>query len=376
MQSSSSNNDVFYGRFLDHLVGVDPSASRIHYEPTKTVEPSSERTLLQVEAEARRAKQKTQKIQAKFTVFAQAHLHDEVSNELFLKLHNIEHVESVLFNLEPSFYSLLDLLSTQAVTITKLNDTVSNISWLKEDLLRLVNKPQYRNKTASGGLIKDSKVALRLFGIEALQQIVPVYALKRLLPHSTDPFSGLKSRIWQHSLAVSLAARALAQHEGLNEFSAFCTGLFQSLGYIVVTRSYLRIYQQQKHQQILNAQKMRDTVLIETLDPLLPDASFLSDSMVEFAAELNADITSRWQLKRQPLCQTLEQLAEGIDNDNTSLLTKVLLQAQTYVQWQSLKRSKLINNEESLRWLAAAKLTNEKMTLLANTDLTRLHIEI
>jgi hypothetical protein len=375
MSPSTLNINAFYARYLDHLIGVDPSANRIHYVPSNA-EGSSERTLLQVEAEARLARQQHQKVQAQYADFAQAHLHDEVSDELLRKLHNIEHVEMSLFNLGLSFYPLLDLLSTKAVTISKLDDCISKIDWLSEDLLRLVNQPQYRSKTASAGLIKDIKVALRLFGIETLQQLVPIYALKRMLPHSTEPFSGLKKRIWQHALAVAIAARSLAELEGCHSFSAFCVGLFHSLGYIVVTRCYLRTYQQQKQRQILHAQAMRDSALIETLDQLVPDASFLSDSMAEFAAELNADVTSRWQLKTQPLYQTLEQMAEGFDSEGNSPLTKVVLQAQTYVQWQYLKRAKLINDEESLDWLASVQLTNEKMTLLANTNLTRLNIDI
>ncbi|CAM3777157.1 HDOD domain-containing protein [Rheinheimera salexigens] len=375
MPSSTPSYDAFFARFLDQLVGVDPAVVRIHYEPGKN-DVSAERTLLQVEADARLARQKNLKIQAQLTDFAQAHLHDEVSDELLRKLHNIEHVESTLFNLQPAFYAILDLLSSKAVTINKLDSYISKVDWLTEDLLRLVNQPQYRNRTASAGLIKDIKVALRLFGIETLQQVIPVYAFKRMLPHSTEPFSGLKTRIWQHALAVAIAARTLADLENSHGFSAFCVGLFQSLGYIVVTRCYLRTYQQQKQKQILNAQAMRDSGIIETLDKLMPDASFLSESMAEFAAELNADVTSRWQLDVQPLYQTLDQMSEGLGFNDNSPLTKIALQAQTYVQWQSLKRAKLINNEESLRWLAAAQLTNEKMALLAQTNLSRLNIEI
>ncbi|WNO60500.1 HDOD domain-containing protein [Rheinheimera sp. MMS21-TC3] len=375
MQAVTLDIDTFYGRFLDQLIGVDPTASRLYYAAPKA-DIESERTLLQVEAEARQAKQQQQKIQAKYTDFAQAHLHEEVSDELFRKLHNIEHVEESLFDLGASFYSLLDLLSTNAVTINKLDNYISKIDWLSEDLLRLVNQPQYRKKTAAGGLIKDTKVALRLFGIEALQQLIPVYALKRSIPHSTEPFSGLKTRIWQYALAVAIASSKLAEFEKQQSFSAFCVGLFQSLGYIVVTRCYLRTFQQQKQKKILNARAMRDNALIEALEQLVPDASFLSDSMAEFVAELNADVTSRWQLKSQPLFQTLEQMAEGIDFDGISPQAKVALQAQTYVQWQYLKQAKLINNKESLHWLANVQLTNEKMALLTKVDLTRLSLPI
>ena len=79
--------------------------------------------------------------------------------------------------------------------------------------LKLVNQPQYRNKTPSGNFIKEIKPAVGLLGLEAMQQILPVFALKRSLPHATDPFTGFKGQIWQYSIAVALAAQRLFRHK-------------------------------------------------------------------------------------------------------------------------------------------------------------------
>lgn len=87
---------------------------------------------------------------------------------------------------------MLDKLAHKAVTINQLDPLISEVDWLKEDLLKLVNQPQYRNRTASGALIKDVKTALRFLGVESLQLIVPVYGMRRCLPHATDPLLALK----------------------------------------------------------------------------------------------------------------------------------------------------------------------------------------
>ena len=375
METNTTSSDALIQRFFDNLIGVNPEAKRINYS-TRNMQQNAGRTLLDVETQARLARQADVKAKAQYAEFAQAHLHDEVAEELLKKLHSIKQVEASLFDTGAEFYALIDVLSAKAVTVNKLDPLISKISWLTEDILRLVNQPQYRSRTASGSMIKDIKTALRFLGVETLQQIVPVYAMRRMLPHSTEPFTGLKTRIWDYSLAVAIAARRLAENSAENTYAAFCAGLFHSLGHIVVTRNYLRTYQQVRQQQMLHARSLRDNVLTQTLDELEPDASFLSDSWREFAAVLSADITSRWQLQLQPLCQTLDQMAEGLGFGGCSPLAKIVQQAQTYVQWQTLKRQQRITDAESIHWLTEVQLNNESMAALAATNLTKLGVDI
>ena len=112
------------------------------------------------------------------------------------------------------------------------------------------------------------------------------------------------------------------------------------------------------------------------LDALAPDASFLCESLAEFAAVLSADITSRWQLRTLPLCQTLDQLAEGAGFAGCSPLARLVLQAQTYVQWQTLRNSQQISEQETSNWFAAVQLSSDSVDILARTNLKRLNIEL
>lgn len=372
--SPTSVPQILVQRFFDQLVGVNPDDKRLGYQIRAGVQ-NPERKLLEVEAKAQKLRAAGAQAKAQFTEFAQAHLHDEVADELVRRLHNIEQVMASVFDAGSEFYALLDQLSAKAVTVNKLDPLISKVPWLADDLLRLVNQPQYRSRSPSGAMVKDIKTALRFIGVESLQQILPVYAMRRMLPHSTDPFTALKNRLWEYSLAVAIAAKCLAQHSAEHPYNAFCVGLFHTLGHAVVTRNYLRTYQQVRQTQLLQARESRDTQLTDALDKLEPDASFLCESMHEFAAVLSADITSRWQLQALPLCQTLDQLAEGVGFAGCSPLAKLVQQAQTYVQWQELQRRQLISDAETKAWFSAVQLNSESINLLTNTNLKRLGIE-
>lgn len=362
-------------RFYDQLIGVNPALKRLGYAQ-HTESHTNERTLLAVEMQALQARMAGAQAKAQFVEFAQAHLHDQVVEELLGKLNNIQHVMEALFDPGNELFPVLDQLSATGVTVNRLDPLVSNVAWLKDELLRLVNQPQYRKRTGSGAMVKDVKTALRFLGVESLQLIIPVYTMRRMLPHATTPFNGLKNRLWDYTLAVAIAARTLAQNSAEVPYNAFCVGLFHTLGHAVVTRTYLRTYQQVKQQLLLKAREERNTALTDALDSLEPDAGFLSDCTHEFAAVLSADIASRWQLTQLPLCQTLDQMAEGIGFSGLGPLAKLVQQAQTYVQWQQLEAQHRVTADESQGWLNAVQLNSEHLQLLQNTDLTRLGIEL
>ncbi|MDX3774703.1 HDOD domain-containing protein [Chromatiaceae bacterium AAb-1] len=227
-------------QFFDYLIGVTPGSKRLSYKLHAGNSATTERKLLAVETRARQLRLAGQQAREQLSEFAQAHLHELVADELFRRLSNIEQIMASVFQPGAEFYPVLDLLSLRGVTVNKLDPLISKVVWLRDDLLRLVNQPQYRNRTPSGSMVKDIKTALRFLGVESLQLIVPVYLMRRSIPHSSEPFSGLKDKLWDYSLATAIAARRLAEEQGEHPYNAFCAGLFHTLGHLVVTRNYLR----------------------------------------------------------------------------------------------------------------------------------------
>ena len=368
---------VLQQRFYDCLLAVNPQQHRLGVKTRKrqAAVPDSHRTLLAVEQQAQQLRQAGAVAKQQFLEFTQAYLHDQVAEELFLKLAKFETVASAVFNLADGFPAVLDTLSTKAVTLSQLEALISKIDWLKDDIFKLVNQPSYRKKASSGNYVKDLKTALGMIGIESLQQIIPLLGLKRCLPHATDPFTTFKTNFWEYSLAVAIASQRLAEETGDHQLVAFCAGLYQSLGYFVVTRTYLRTYQQVKQAALLKARDARDTELTDALDSLDADAGFLTSCLQEFAAVISADLVAKWPLKRIPLGLTLDQLAEGVTFQGANQLTRILHQAEYFAQSQWLRKARQLSPEEDAAWRKEVQLREDYLHILQNTRLDKLELE-
>jgi len=374
--SSMSLAVVLQQRFFDCILEVSPEQTRFGVKRAQqgVFDAKDKRTLLAVEQQAAQSRQAGAAAKQQFLEFTQAHLHDQVAEELFLKLSKFETVANTVFSLAEGFPAVLDALSARAVTLSQLENLIAPVEWLKEDLIKLANQPQYRKKAATS-YVKELKVALGMFGLESLKQIIPLFAFRRCLPHSTDPFTQFKSNIWEYSMTVANAAKRLAEESGDNAFVAFCAGLFQSLGYLVVTRTYLRTYAQVKQAALLKARDARDTVLTDALDSLDADASFLTSCFSEFSAFISADLVSKWQLKRMPLGQVLDQLAEGISFQGAGPITKLLHQADYFAQAQWLRKTRQLSETEDLQWRQAVQLRADYLEILQNSRLDKLSVE-
>lgn len=370
-------------RFFDCLLEIKPDQHRYGVRREMRLakaknQPelvSVDRTLLAIEQQAAYARQADAVARQQFVEFTQAHLHDQVAEELFLKLSKFDTVASTVFDLSQGLPQVLDVLSARALTLSQLEAQVAPVEWLKEDILKLVNQPQYRNKTPSGNFIKELKPAIGLIGLDALQQLIPIFAFKRSLPHSTEPFTHFKAAIWQYALQVARAAQRLAEESGENALVAYCAGLYHCLGYLVVTRTYLRTYREVKQDALLKARDARDTELTDALDGLDADASFLNSCLAEFAGFISADLVSKWPLKRIPLQTVLDQLAEGPGFPGALKLTQLVHQAIYFVQAQTLRKAKMLTEPEELAWCQAVQIRPEQRQLLAQTRLDRLDIE-
>ena len=372
----SSMCQMLQQRFFDAMLEVNPQQARFGVK--KNQNSSSlpvDRTLLAVEIQAQQDRQAGLIAKQQFIEFTQAHLHDQVAEELFLKLGKIDTVLNTVFSLAEDFPAVLDTLSAKAVTISQLENCIGKVGWLKEDLLKIANQPQYKKKATSGVFVKELKTALGMLGIESLKQLIPLLALKRCLPHATDPFTRFKHNIWEYSLSIATAAQRLAEERGDHAFVAFCAGLFQSLGHFVVTRTYLRTYQQVKQTALLQARDARDTELTDALDSLDADPSFLTSCFQEFSSIISADLVSRWQLKRMPLGQILDQLAEGLSYQRATELTRLVQQAEYFTQSQWLRKAKMLTEAEDLLWREQVQLRTECWQLLQEPRSERLSVE-
>lgn len=80
----SNLNTPLHQLFWDDFIGVNPEANRLQYQ-VKTGLPTT-RKLLAVDAHAMQQRLAGQQARQQFVEFAQAHMHDQVADQLFQRL--------------------------------------------------------------------------------------------------------------------------------------------------------------------------------------------------------------------------------------------------------------------------------------------------
>ena len=113
---------VLQQRFFDCVLEVSPEQTRFGVKAGQRQgqQPDTKRTLLAIEQQAQQMRQAGMVAKQQFLEFTQAHLHDQVAEELFLKLGRFETIASTVFSLAEGFPQVLDTLSTRAVTLSQL----------------------------------------------------------------------------------------------------------------------------------------------------------------------------------------------------------------------------------------------------------------
>jgi len=87
--------------------------------------------------------------------------------------------------------------------------------------------------------------ACSILGIHTLKNLVYTMALMQRLnqPHQDSVID--YARVWRHSLLTACLAGTLTEHSRLNSLSMFTTGLFHSIGLLIMDLLHPRLLQQQ-----------------------------------------------------------------------------------------------------------------------------------
>ena len=147
-------------------------------------------------------------------------------------------IDSVLPN-------LLDLVGLKVATTSKIEPVASELPWLFSDLMKFVNQSKYQRVDNKGKvvLVETMRVGLNFFGIENLIIVPTSLAFKRSLPQITEPYPMIKLRIWEDALAVAISCKQIASLIGVNQNHAFCLGMIQAVGKVVVSKLYFRLFE-------------------------------------------------------------------------------------------------------------------------------------
>lgn len=381
--ANANYSDILHARFHDLLISYDFARSHNGFEFAEVdtfgaMSNQVERELLAVEQQA---KSERDAVVATKNINQQeksAELNQTVSNLVLEQLTDVTYVYNEILQIQDAVPALLDILSVRAASIVKLDPLVSTLPWLSADLIKFVNLPVYRK--GEGGQkpirVERSKTALSYIGLDNLKMVVPSFALRKWIPHSTEPFRLMKRKLWESGIGAGIACRKLAQLNDEDPDLAFTMGVFHDLGKSAVVRLYLRTFEQEWRRQLKAARDERLKVEHDALVNLEPDAETLRNLLLNHIGNLTADLIKEFNLKRLNVSTPIAEYANAKNITDLSPMAKILSKGVCYSRYKLLQRHGLIAKHEAKIFFKENHLSHQDIAELNKLNLTRLNLRL
>ncbi|MEP0355343.1 MAG: HDOD domain-containing protein [Paraglaciecola sp.] len=352
---------------------VEPLLSKVEIEQSKT-----KRSLLRVERQAIQEKDLNTKSEQSFVSSINDQINEEVEKQLADSIKDTDYLYNKILGFDDAIVALLDQAGLKAATISKIEPLACDVTWLYNDLIKMTNQAKYRRVDSKGKVVvvENIRAAISFFGIENLIMIVTSLAFKRALPQITDPYPTIKIRIWEEAMATALASKKLAQAAGIDPNHAFCLGMFQQLGKIVITKLYFRIFDSVQIQALKETESARQHEEHSALLKLTPSGEFLNMLNARYAFKTSSQLINRMEFKRVMINNAMDELAKNTKTADASPLTGVLRQGYGYAQYRILKSHKLIDLQQSKDFIRTLNMPKGSLEVLKTTDLRSLNLTL
>jgi HD-like signal output (HDOD) protein len=295
-----------------------------------------------------------------------------VTVEVNKKFDNKENLYNSILRIEDAAPSIMEILSVRAASINRIIPLVKSLPWLADELIKLVNKPQYRKR--ADVQVTDASLALSYIGLDNLKLVMPTFMLKHWLPNSTAPYALMKRKLWNDSLAIAMSSSVLAKKEGLDEFSAFAAGMFSNLGLIAVSRCFLTTYSELHTAELKEAYENKDKKLHDTLVNFDASPDLLLEQIITRSSNISADLVELMRLDRLQITETIFDIAYTETLNKMCPLAQVVAKAKTYVAYRNLAKAELISTDEAKLLLTAVGISSQEISILKKSDID--HIKL
>ena len=330
----------------------------------------SRRRLLGVEKAAIAEKRRQAESEASFIGRISEQLHSMILQDIESCIGDVPELYSKTLGLTDDIPALLDVLSTRAASVSRMEALVASAPWLFDELLHIVNTPKFRRRDSRGKVIpvETLRTALSFLGIENLRMLLPAFVLKRAMPQITDPFPQIKVKTQQFAYGVAVTARTLAPLANCHPASAFTLGILSPLGRCAVTRLYFKTFETLHRQMLEEAEKQRQPDVHEALTKIRPQANYLIALQEEFADKLTATLFDFMVFQRLPVTTAMAQLSTPAA-ELTDPLARVTQQARVYTRVRMLHHTRCIDKEEVKLQLRAQRFPRGALDKLKTVDI-------
>lgn len=350
-----------------------PTLSVIEIEQSKTA-----RSLLRVEKKAIREKDLNIKSDLSFLNNITDQINIEVGERLKDSIEDTDYLYSKIIGIDRSLPELLDLVGIKAATISKIEPLATELPWLFNDLMKFVNQPKYRRIDIKGKVVlaETMRVGLNFFGLENLIIILTSLAFKRSLPQITDPYPQIKLRIWEEALATAISCKQIASLVGVNQNHAFCLGMLQTMGKVVVSKLYFRLFESVLREALIETQNAQKHEEHSALTRVTPSGEFLNQLIDKYALDISAKLIDKMAMQRVFIANAMFEVANKEPTADLSPLALVLKQGKAYAQYRMLKGHKLIDLQQSKDFIRTLRMPKGSLEVLKTTDMRSLDLSM
>lgn len=381
---------VYHGRFEKLLLSKDEAIidaggktnNQKRREQSLQVDPK--RYLLEVEEITNKDREVVANAKHVFLLEVEEKFNQSIQEEIAQELGDIDKIveKSLQFN---TLGRLLDVLYTDACTITRLVECLESLPWLAASILKFIKQPKFQREDNRGKAIvlKTSRNALSFVGIDSLRTLIPILIARHTNPLKTPLTPDISKNMWLYTLGTGNIAKALAAKNLIRPHFGFCAALLANVGRTVVTNVYLKVFDKLLSNQIAQAQKANEHKQAKALSLLSPSQYYLIELYKEYANKLSSEIIIKLNCKWLNIATGFADFSKIGDYDCEDLikanfhpLAKLLFNAQGFMQYKMLNSEQLIGKKESMMFLKYYGIGASDLAIITTINLIGIDLNI
>lgn len=382
---------VYNDRFEKMLLSVDEAiidAGR-KTEKQKQIESSeqndSRRLLLVVEELANKKKEVAASAEQAYLQEVENEFHEALVDDLKEVFKDTPMIMHKVLKFDQSLGKLLDVLYTEACSISRLVACLETLPWLEEAIMKFVRQPKYHRVSSSGQpiILKTIRSCLSFVGIESLRTLIPVLVAKHTSPTKSEFTPDIVKNMWMYTLGTGNIAKAISDSREVRPHFALNLGLLSNIGRTAVINLYLRAFDSKLREQVIKARNKNNLNKAKALNTLLPSQKHITLLCKNHANQITANVIKslncRWLMIAvgfEDLVKVRESNIDYVNEKDLHPFTKLLFSAQGLMQYKMLHANRLIGKQEAMIYLRNYGIGSNDVATISKINLTGIELNI
>jgi hypothetical protein len=312
------------------------------------------------------------KAQKTLTTSMTQHIHDNMVSPL--------HVWSNILKLPSGFSRMIELIFDDQVRYSYLVDVLNEMPSVKEQLLTLVNHPDFcQNVGKKRKPITDIRTAIGFIGGVSLKFVLPLMIVKSQLRFNCSKFPLLAQKLWLHTIVTANAYKVLMLDRGYSDEKAMEGALASSLitlGQAAAHQQVIYSYDEIKVRMLTNLRYHNDLATYNAMIDAKPSSMLMAKCLGSLSRKTSSLLLSNCNWGN------LNHIKLGVNRtfsnstqQHSDIVAKTVVQAQTFSQRWVLNTLCKTKSDSKINYYAlkyGTQLSELEISKLEKSDLTKI----